>query len=149
MSYLALPVSLDISQSTNIAANATPQILMLPDVNQVMNCAYDTATGIITLQQNGTYTFEFQFLATSLLGGRLNFYAEADTGSGFVVRPKSCRTRNVTGLQTDLVAFGATAFFRQGTRLRAYIFGNGFTLAANTPTNSPTECPAARITMTN
>lgn len=149
MSYLALPVSLDINQTANIAANATPQVLALPNIAQIMNCGYDPATGIVTLQQNGTYTFEFQFLATSLLGGRLSFYAEVDTGGGFVPRPNSARTRNVTGLQTDLVAFGATVYFAQGTRVRCYLFGTGYTLASNTPTNSPVACPAARITMTN
>jgi hypothetical protein len=149
MSYLAMPSILDISSSATIAASASPAVLVLPDVNQQINCNYDAMTGIVTVLQSATYTFEFQFLASSVLGGRLNFYAEADTGSGFVAVPRSARTDSVQILSNKLIAFGATRYFQQGTRLRSYVFGSGFTLGANTPAGSPVECPAARIMMSN
>lgn len=150
MSHLNIPAVLDISSSATINANANPQTLILPDVNQKQNCDYDPLTGIITFQQNGNYRFDVQFLATSLLAGRLNFHAELDPGTGtFAAIPKSVRTLNVTGLSINLVAFGVSAYFRQGQRIRGMLYGTTFTLASNTPANAPTECPAARITMSN
>lgn len=149
MSYLAMPAVLDLSNSATINASATPVVLIFPDVNQNVNSSYDPATGIITVMQSGNYTFEFQFLCSSLLGGRFSFYAEADTGAGFAVIPKSCRTEAVQILANKLITFGATRYFRKGTRLQGYIFGTGYTLSALTPTNSPTECPGARLMMSN
>lgn len=149
MSYLAMPAVLDISGSATINASATPAVLILPDVNQNANCSYDPATGIITILQSDNYTVEFQFLCTSLLGGRFSYYAEVDTGSGFAFVPRSCRTEVVQILTAKLITFGAVRYLRAGSRVRFNTFGTGFTLSAMTPTNSPTECPAARIMMSN
>lgn len=144
-----MPSVLDISSSSTIAASATPAVIILPDINQSLNANFDPATGVITIMQSATYSFEFQFLCSSLLGGRFSFYAEADTGSGFVVVPRSTRTEVVQILASKLITFGATRYFREGTRLRCYVFGTGYTLSAMTPTNAPTECPAARMMMSN
>ena len=149
MSYLAMPAVLDVSSSATINATAAPSVLILPDVNQSTNASYDTATGIITILQSDNYTFEFQFLCSSLLGGRFSFYAEVDTGAGFATVSRSCRTENVQILTSKLIAFGVARYLRAGTRVRCYTFGAGFTLSAMTPANSPTECPAARMTMAN
>lgn len=149
MSYLAMPTVLDISSSATINATATPTVLILPDVNQNANAAYDPATGIITILQSDNYTAEFQFLCSSLLGGRFSYYAEVDTGSGFVVVARSGRTEVVQVLANKLIAFGAMRYLRKGTRVRFFTFGTGYTLSAMTPPNSPTECPAARIMLSN
>jgi len=149
MSYLAMPAVLDVSSSATINASATPSLLILPDVNQSANTSYNAATGVITILQSDNYTVEFQFLCSSLLGGRFSYYAEIDTGAGFAVVPRSCRTEVVQILASKLITFGAVRYLRKGNRVRFYTFGTGFTLSAMTPTNSPTECPAARIMMSN
>lgn len=149
MSYLAMPAVLDISTSSTINASATPSALILADVNQNANCSYDPATGIITILQSDNYTLEFQFLCTSLLGGRFSYYAEIDMGAGFAVVPRSCRTEVVQVLASKLITFGAVRYLRKGNRVRFYTFGTGYTLSAMTPTNSPTECPGARMMMSN
>lgn len=149
MSYLAMPAVLDISSSATINATATPAVLILPDTNQNTNVSYDPVTGIVTILQSDNYNFDFQFLASSLLSGRFSYYAEIDTGGGFAVVPRSCRTDVVQILTSKLITFGAVRYLRKGTRVRFYIFGTGYTLSALTPTNSPTECPAARIMMSN
>lgn len=147
MSYLAMPAVLDVSTSVTINASATPQQLVLPDVNQNTNVSYDPLTGIVTILQSDNYQFDFQFLATSLLSGRFSYYAEIDTGAGFATVPRSCRTDVVQILTSKLITFGAIRYLRKGTRVRFFIFGTGYTLSAMTPANSPTECPAARIMM--
>lgn len=149
MSYLAMPVVLDISSSATIAASATPQLLTLPDTNQSINADYNSATGVITIKQAGTYFFSFQFMVTSLLSGRISYYPEVDTGAGFATIPKSCRTDVVQILTSKLISFGASRYFKEGDRLRGYIFGTGYTLQAITPVNSPVECPAVRILMSS
>lgn len=149
MSYLAMPTVLDISSSANISASAMPSVLILPDVNQNANASYDPATGVITILQSGNYAAEFQFLCSSLLGGRFSYYAEIDAGSGFVVVPRSCRTEAVQILANKLITFGAVRYLRKGDRVRFNVFGTGYTLSAMTPPNSPTECPAARIMISN
>ena len=149
MSYLAMPAVLDISSSATINATPNPAVLVLPDINQNANASYDAATGIITILQSDNYTVEFQFLCTSLLGGRFSYYAEVDTGAGFTFVPRSCRTEVVQILTAKLITFGAVRYLRKGDRVRFYTFGTGYTLSAMTPANSPTECPAARIMMSN
>lgn len=149
MSYLAMPTVLDVSSSATINASATPVVLIMPDVNQSTNANYDPATGIITVMQSDNYSFDFQFLCSSALGGRFSYYAEVDTGAGFAFVPRSCRTEVVQILTSKLITFGAVRYLREGTKVRFYTFGTGYTLSAMTPTNSPTECPAARIMMSN
>lgn len=144
-----MPAVLDISSSATINSNANPAVLILPDVNQSANASYDPATGIITILQSDNYTVEFQFLCSSLLGGRFSYYAEVDTGAGFSFVAKSCRTEIVQVLASKLITFGAVRYLRKGDRIRFYTFGTGYTLSPMTPTNSPTECPAARIMMSN
>lgn len=151
MSYLAMPVALDVvDTSATINPPGSPAPLVVPTINQVLNCGYDNTTGVVTLLQSCTYTFEFQFLSSSLLGGRMNFFAEADTGSGFQTIMNSGRTDFAQILTNKMINFGATRYFAQGTKLRCNVYGSGFTLNTfSLPGVVGVVCPAIRITMTN
>jgi len=147
--------ALDASNNVvSVGVPTTPTILTAPTINSFQNIGFDTATGIISFLQTGTYQFLFELNVFDAATTTIFFGAEVDLGNGtFVSIPLSGRQENINVNIAGQVLFISLNFFPAGARARIYVWASnaGATFQTTTLTSLPggsLMVPAIRILIT-
>jgi len=117
---------IDIMTTTSgIALPTTPTVHKATTVVTQSGVTYDTSTGIYTFTNGGVYTFHIALNATpSAANKRIFFYAEENTGSGWVIKQYSGRVQELTNSIEEQVTFDSTVYFPPGMQTRHYIWAD-------------------------
>ena len=138
-----------LDTSATVTMPTTPTILKPPTTVVAQGFTYDSSTGIITVGQNGDYTFVMMLNALANSANKLiYFYIEVDTGSGFAIRQYSGRARGLQNNVQDQLNIVSANYFMAGTRVRFYLWASGSGVTLNTqniPGTSTATVPALRL----
>jgi len=137
--YAAISNSLEVLSTTSGTTLPIVPTVFIPTSTVVITngITYDTATGITTFVNGGSYNLEILLNASASAGNRkIYFYAEVDTGSGFAIRQYSARSHEIVPSIEDQITFATTNYFAKGTRVRHVIWASNATITLNT-TNVP------------
>ena len=97
---------------------------------------YNNTTGIYTMTNGGSYSLSITLNATpSASNKKIYFYAEENTGSGWVIKRYSARDRLLTNTIEDQTLFNASVYFAAATQTRHYVW------ADSTVTLNSTDLP--------
>lgn len=150
-SIIAVLDAVDTNVSTAIPT--TPTVATVPTITTQQNISFDTATGITTFLQSGTYQTVillnvFDAVVTSIFYG-----SEIDVGSGFVASTNSGRQQNINININGQVVFTSFNFFPAGTRARSYVWASNGTGTFQTTSlaalpGGAIQVPAKRVLIT-
>lgn len=134
----------------SVGTPSTPTVLTASTINVQNNIGFDTATGIITLNQTGAYQFLFMLNAFPIAVTTMFYGAEVDTGSGFAALPFSGRQESVNLNINGQLIFFSLNNFNAGTRARVYVWASNATTTFQTTSLSAlpggaVSVPATRI----
>lgn len=150
-SIIAVLDAVDTAASTAIPT--TPTVATVPVITVQQNISFDTATGITTFLQSGTYQTVillnvFDAVTTSIFYG-----SEVDIGGGFVSSLNSGRQQNINVNINGQVVFSSVNFFPAGTRARSYVWASNGTGTFQTTSltalpGGALQVPAKRVLIT-
>lgn len=146
--------SLDAVDTTaSTAIPTSPTVATVPVITLMQNIAFDTATGITTFLQTGTYQTVillnvFDGVTTSVFYG-----TEIDTGGGFITNLNSGRQQNINLNINGQITFTSVNFFPAGTRARSYVWASNGTGTFQTTSltalpGGALQVPAKRVLIT-
>lgn len=146
--------SLDAVDTTaSIAIPTSPTVITVPTITSIQNVSFDTATGIATFLQSGSYQTiillnVFDAVTTSIFYG-----SEIDIGGGFVASTLSGRQQNINANINGQVVFSSVNFFPVGTRVRSYVWASNGTGTYQTTSltalpGGALQVPAKRVLIT-
>lgn len=150
-----LPVTLDaINTTASIPVPSTPTIFTLPTIQTIQNIAFDTATGILTVQKAGNYQVAVILNVIPVVATQVFYGLEVDTGSGtFVSVPTSGRQQGCNAAVNGQIYFVSNSYFIANLRARVYIWCSNGTTTFQTVTTTAlpggaNQVAAARILIT-
>lgn len=116
----------DVQTTTSgIVLPTTPTILKPASTVTSEGITYDSSTGIYTFTNGGTYSLVVQLNGTPSAANKLvYFYAEEDTGSGFVIRRYSARYQRLTTSSSEQTIFAASIHMSPGIKTRHYVWAD-------------------------
>jgi len=128
--YAGISNHCDIQSTTSgIVLATTPTLLKPITTVNASGIVYDNTTGEYTFSYGGSYTLNLSLNATpSGLNRILYFYAEENTGSGWVIRRYSARYRRLPVLSDEQTVFTASVYMAAGTKTRHYVWCNTATV---------------------
>jgi len=107
---------------------------------------YDSSTGVYTFTNGGVYSLNLTMNPISTASNKnMYFYAEENTGSGWVVKRYSARTTLLKNTTQEQRVFTALVYFAAGTQTRHYVWGESATITLNSVDLPGT--PAGTITV--
>lgn len=117
---------LDVQTTTSGITLPTTPTVIKPATNVASNgILYNSSTGIYTFTNGGNYNLSFTMNATpSGTNKNVYFYAEENTGSGWVIKRYSARSRLLTVTARDQTLFTAAVHFAAGTQTRHYVWAD-------------------------
>ena len=118
--------SLQLLDATASAAlPTTPTVFALPTVSLAQGFSYNTSTGVITVDTNGTYTMTLTINASpSAANKKVYAYLEEDTGSGWVINRYAARQIELANGTVEQINMIMSAYMATGTKIRFYLWGD-------------------------
>lgn len=112
--------------------------------------SYDPLNGEVFISTSGSFGFTILLNAIRpLISRNIYFYAEEDTGSGWVVSKYTGRTLRLPDAQETELIVTANRYYRKGSKLRFYIWGDSGVrlVSTNLPGTTPGTVvqPACRL----
>lgn len=146
--------SLDAVDITASAAIPTsPTVITAPTITSFQNISFDTATGITTFLQAGTYQTVILLNVFDAVTTSIFFGTEIDVGGGFVTNTNSGRQQNINVNINGQVQFTSVNFFPAGVRARSYVWASNGTGTFQTTSltalpGGAVQVPAKRLLIT-
>ena len=124
---------LDVQTTTSgIALPTTPTVIKPVTTVGSNGITYDSATGIYTFTNGGTYSLTITLNAVASAANKtIYFYADVNTGSGWVTRRYSARSRLLATTTEEQSLFSASINFAEGEQTRHYIWASSSTITLN------------------
>lgn len=114
-----------LTTTSGIVLPTTPTVLIPTTTNRVTGITYDNTTGIYTFVNGGAYSLIIQLNGIpSAANKNVYFYAEENTGSGWVIRRYSARVQRLTTSSSEQVVFSAAIYFDAGTQTRHFVWAD-------------------------
>lgn len=111
--------------TSGIALPTTPTLLKPVDTVTSEGITYDSSTGVYTFTNGGTYSLVVQLNGTPSAANKvIYFYAEEDSGSGFVIRRYSARYQRLTTSSAEQTVFAASIHMVPGVKTRHYVWAD-------------------------
>lgn len=143
---------IDVQTTTSgITLPTTPTVIKPVTTVGSNGITYDSATGIYTFTNGGTYSLTITLNATASAANKtIYFYAEENTGSGWVIRRYSARSRLLATTTEEQSLFSASISFAAGTQTRHTIWASSATITLNSTdvpgtTAGTVTVPALRV----
>ena len=143
---------LDVQTTTSgIALPTTPTVIKPVTTVGSNGITYDSATGIYTFTNGGTYSLTITLNAVASAANKtIYFYAEENTGSGWIIRRYSARSRLLVTTTEEQSLFSASINFAAGTQTRHNIWASSATITLNSTdvpgtTAGTVTIPALRV----
>jgi hypothetical protein len=143
---------IDVQTTTSgIALPLTPTVIMPVTTVASNGITYDSATGIYTFTNGGTYSLTITLNAVASAANKtIYFYAEVNTGSGWVIRRYSARSSLLATTTKEQSLFSASINFAVGEQTRHYIWASSSTVTLNSTdvpgtTAGTVTIPALRV----
>ena len=143
---------IDVQTTTSgIALPTTPTVIKPVTTVGSNGITYDSATGIYTFTNGGTYSLTITLNAVASAANKtIYFYAEENTGSGWVIRRYSARSRLLATTTEEQSLFSASINFAAGTQTRHTIWASSATITLNSTdvpgtTAGTVTIPALRV----
>ena len=143
---------IDVQTTTSgIVLPTTPTVIKPVTTVGSNGITYDSATGIYTFTNGGTYSLTITLNATASAANKtIYFYAEENTGSGWVIRRYSARSRLLATTTEEQSLFSASISFAAGTQTRHTIWASSATITLNSTdvpgtTAGTVTIPALRV----
>lgn len=146
--------SLDAVDTTaSIAIPTSPTVATAPTITTQQNISFDTATGITTFLQAGTYQTVILLNVFDAVTTSIFFGTEIDVGGGFVSSLNSGRQQNINVNINGQVTFTSVNFFPAGVRARSYVWASNGTGTFQTTSltalpGGALQVPAKRVLIT-
>jgi len=114
-----------LNTTSSIVLPTTPTVIVAPTINYSNGIQYNTTTGVFTFTNGGVYTFHSTVNATpSAANKSVYFYAEEDTGSGWVIKRYSARIQELTNAYEEQLTFDSTIYAVPGMKTRHFIWAD-------------------------
>ena len=111
--------------SASVVLPTTPIIFKPPTTAYAEGFTYDSSTGVITILQSGSYAISITFNAEpSASNKNVYFYAEEDSGAGWVIGRYTARALHLPNAAQTQVVIAAARYWAVGTKLRFYVWGD-------------------------
>lgn len=143
---------MDVQSTTSGIVLPTVPTVIKPVTTVASNgITYDSSTGEYTFTYGGTYSLSITLNATASAANKtLYFYAEEDSGSGWVIRRYSARSRLLATTTEEQTVFTASIHFDVGTKTRHNIWASSATITLNSTdvpgtTAGTVTIPALRV----
>lgn len=141
----------DVETTTSgIVLPTTPTIFKPVTTVETSGITYDSATGIYTFANGGSYTLSMTLNCTPSASNKVvYFYADIDNGSGWYIKRYSARSKRLTVSAEEQTHFSAAIYFPPGTKTRHYVWSDA-TVTLNSvdapgTTAGTVTIPAARV----
>ena len=143
---------IDVQTTTSgIVLPTTPTVIKPVTTVGSNGITYDSATGIYTFPYGGTYSLTITLNAIASAANKtIYFYAEENTGSGWVIKRYSARSRLLATTTEEQALFSASISFAAGTQTRHTIWASSATITLNSrdvpgTTAGTVTIPALRV----
>lgn len=143
---------IDVQTTTSgITLPTTPTVIKPVTTVGSNGITYDSATGIYTFTNGGTYSLTITLNASASAANKtIYFYAEENTGSGWIIRRYSARSRLLATTTEEQSLFNASINFAAGTQTRHNIWASSATITLNSTdvpgtTAGTVTIPALRV----
>ena len=143
---------IDVQTTTSgIVLPTTPTVIKPATTVGSNGITYDSSTGIYTFTNGGTYSLTITLNAVASAANKtIYFYAEVNTGSGWVIRRYSARSRLLATTTEEQSLFSASINFAVGEQTRHYIWSSSATITLNSTdvpgtTAGTVTIPALRV----
>lgn len=143
---------IDVQTTTSgIVLPTTPTVIKPATTVGSNGITYDSSTGIYTFTYGGTYSLTITLNAiASDVNKTIYFYAEENTGSGWVIKRYSARSRLLATTTEEQSLFSASINFAAGTQTRHTIWASSATITLNSTdvpgtTAGTVTIPALRV----
>ena len=129
---------IDVQTTTSgIVLPTTPTVIKPATTVGSNGITYDSSTGIYTVTYGGTYSLTITLNAiASAVNKTIYFYAEENTGSGWVIKRYSALSRLLATTTEEQSLFSASINFAVGEQTRHYIWASSATITLNS-TDAP------------
>ena len=143
---------IDVQTTTSgIVLPTTPTVIKPATTVGSNGITYDSATGIYTFPYGGTYSLTITLNAIASADNKtIYFYAEENTGSGWVIKRYSARSRLLATTTEEQSIFSASVSFDVGAQTRHNIWASSATITLNSTdvpgtTAGTVTIPALRV----
>lgn len=114
-----------LETSASTALPTTPTVYKLSTVSLAQGFSYNTSTGVITVNTNGTYTMTLVINANpSAANKKVYAYMEVNTGSGWVIDRYAARQKELANGTVEQITMTNSGYFATGTQIRFYLWGD-------------------------
>ena len=143
---------IDVQTTTSgIVLPTTPTVIKPATTVGSNGITYDSSTGIYTFTYGGTYSLTITLNAKASAANKtIYFYAEENTGSGWVIKRYSARSRLLATTTEEQSLFSASVHFDVGAQTRHNIWASSSTITLNSTdvagtTAGTVTIPALRV----
>ena len=143
---------IDVQTTTSgIVLPTTPTVIKPATTVGSNGITYDSSTGIYTFTYGGTYSLTITLNAIASAANKtIYFYAEENTGSGWVIKRYSARSRLLATTTEEQSLFSASVHFDVGAQTRHIIWASSNTITLNSTdvagtTAGTVTIPALRV----
>lgn len=143
---------IDVQTTTSgIVLPTTPTVIKPATTVGSNGITYDSSTGIYTFTYGGTYSLTITLNAiASAANTTIYFYAEENTGSGWVIKRYSALSRLLATTTEEQSLFSASVHFDVGAQTRHIIWASSNTITLNSTdvagtTAGTVTIPALRV----
>lgn len=150
--YNAISNSLEVRDtSASVAIPTTPTVYKPPTTIRSQGITYDSATGVITFVNGGSYSLALMLNATSSSSNKyIYFYVDEDTGSGYAIARYTARSSFLNSTTQEQRIIVSSNYFAPGTKLRMYLWGSASGITLNSvdipgTTAGTVTIPASRL----
>jgi hypothetical protein len=117
-----------LSTETSITLPTTPTVFKATTIAVANSFSFDTNTGIVTVSASGTYSVDLKINAQpTVVNNFVYFYAEINTGSGWVIDRYSARKLLMPSFAEIELLHSVSKFLPAGAQFRHYIWGDATT----------------------
>lgn len=114
-----------VDDVASVVLPTTPTVFVVPTIVYNDGFSYNTTTGVMTTTVSSSYSLDIKFNAQpSASNKNIYFYAEEDTGSGWVIDKYSARKLELINQTETEVVISVSHYYPMGTKIRYYIWGD-------------------------
>ena len=115
-----------LDSTASITLPTTPSVYKAPTVSSYEDITYDTGTGVFTFPNTDVYHLSLLLNAQPSANNKnIYFYAEANTGAGWVIQQYSAREKTLASSSaTEQIVITTEVKYVAGTQIRFYVWGD-------------------------